>query len=352
MLKWHVNRWRSGRLAAVLCSAAVAASAWDYEGHRIVTELALATLPPEFPAFALTPAARERIAFLSGEPDRWRNTADLPFKHANEPDHYLDLDELPLFGLRPDTVSPFRYEFVAQLVRARLAWPSNFPPIDPLKNADKTRELVGFLPWTLTEWHARLKSAFACLRAFEQHGGTAEEIANAQANVIAVMGVLSHFVGDSTQPLHTTKHYNGWVGPNPHGYTTNRSFHRWIDAGFIQKTGLRAEPLRSRLRPARVLADPRWPGLSTNVFPAMMAWVQETAELVEPLYRLEKARQLSADEKPGSPGYEFIANQLVVAAQRLGDLWLTAWRQAPPDPFLERELDRRRLAPAVRPESR
>src|SRR6187402_2958518 len=47
--------------------------AWDYEGHRAVNLLAFAALPTSFPAFALTPEARERVAFLSGEPDRWRN---------------------------------------------------------------------------------------------------------------------------------------------------------------------------------------------------------------------------------------------------------------------------------------
>ena len=47
--------------------------AWDYEGHRVVNHAALASLPTNFPAFVLAPEARERIAFLSGEPDRWRN---------------------------------------------------------------------------------------------------------------------------------------------------------------------------------------------------------------------------------------------------------------------------------------
>jgi hypothetical protein len=318
------------------------APAWDYEGHRIVTQLALASLPTNFPAFALTPAARERIAFLSGEADRWRNTPDLPFKHCNEPDHFLDLDDLPLFGLTPATVSPFRHEFTAQLALARAARPTNFPPMDPAKNPDKTKELVGFLPWTITEFQGKLKSAFSYLRTFEQSGGTPDEIANAQANVIYVMGVMSHFVGDAAQPLHATKHYNGWVGPNPQGYTTNRTFHRWIDGGFIQKSGLKAEDLRPRVRSARPLADARWPGLSTNVFPVIMASLQATAEQVEPLYRLEKARQLTGQEGPGSPGYELIAAQLLQAAHLLGDLWLTAWQEAPPDTFLERELGKRR----------
>ena len=51
-------------LIALPCSRA---GAWDYPGHRIVNELALASLPADFPAFVRDPAAAERIAFLSGE---------------------------------------------------------------------------------------------------------------------------------------------------------------------------------------------------------------------------------------------------------------------------------------------
>ena len=57
-------------------------------------------------------------------------------------------------------------------------------------------------------------------RRFEQYGGTPEEIANAQADFIYVMGVMGHYVGDGSQPLHTTMYFNGWVGDNPNGYTT------------------------------------------------------------------------------------------------------------------------------------
>src|SRR3954465_4356709 len=87
------------------------AQAWDYEGHRLVNQLALTSLPTNFPAFALTPAARERIAFLAGEPDRWRNTPDL--NHFNGPDHYIDLDELDAYGLDAQSLTRFRYDFTA-----------------------------------------------------------------------------------------------------------------------------------------------------------------------------------------------------------------------------------------------
>ena len=38
-------------LAAVVLPALHTARAWDYEGHRVVNQLALAALPKDFPAF-------------------------------------------------------------------------------------------------------------------------------------------------------------------------------------------------------------------------------------------------------------------------------------------------------------
>src|ERR1041384_5985016 len=201
--------------AALVVSFLPPASAWDYAGHRLVNQVALRSLPDEFPAFVKTPEARERIAFLAGEPDRWRNTKDNTLKHFNEPDHFFDVDYLGGFGLTPETISPFRYEFMAQLTTARVKNPGLEPVADPAKDDNKTRALFGLLPWAINEQYSKLKSTFSCLKTFEENGGTSGEIRNAQENAIHLMGVLGHFVGDATQPLHTTKHYNGWIGDNP-----------------------------------------------------------------------------------------------------------------------------------------
>jgi hypothetical protein len=50
--------------------------AWDYDYHRMVNQVALQSLPAEFPDWIRDPAVRERIAFLAGDPDRWRNLGD------------------------------------------------------------------------------------------------------------------------------------------------------------------------------------------------------------------------------------------------------------------------------------
>jgi hypothetical protein len=230
-------RHRHSVLLAAL-SLAVTASGWDYEGHRTVNQLALASLPADFPAFVREPASAERIAFLAGEPDRWRNASDLPIKHYNSVDHYLDLEQIDEAGLDAATIAPLRYTFAADFSAGRAAHADHFPTIDPAKNTDRTREWPGFLPWAIAEQYGKLKSAFSYLKTFEESGGTPEEISNARANILYVMGVMGHYVGDGAQPLHTTKHHNGWVGANPNNYTKWPGLHSWIDGGFPAKAGV------------------------------------------------------------------------------------------------------------------
>jgi len=325
---------------AFLCAAS--AGAWDYSSHFVINQLALASLPTNFPAFVLAPAQRERIAFLSGEPDRWRNNADLSLRHANAPDHYIDLEELKLCDLTPPQLPPLRYSFANRFAQARAAHPERFASINPQSDQDQTRELTGFLPWTIVEYADKLESCFSYLKAYEQAGGTPVEIANAQADVIYVMGVMGHFVGDGSQPLHTTIHFNGWVGDNPLGYTTNHSFHAWIDGGYFRKTG---EPdfgkLAGKLHPAERVGEQ---ARSDGMFRAAVNYLVEQNKLVEPLYQLEKEGKLSGEGEQGLAGRPFLEDQLVKAGQMLGNIWLTAWLEAPEDVYLRRQLEQRRAA--------
>jgi len=323
----------------VLGSLIFTAEAWNYEGHHTVNELALATLPPDFGGFELTPALKNRIAYLAGEPDRWRNIPDLELVHDNGPDHYFDLEDIALCGLTPETLPPLRYDFVAVLARARAEHPEAFPAIDPEKDRDHTRELDGFLPWAITEYYEKLKSDFSVLKAFKENGGTPDEIANAQADIVYVMGVMGHYVGDGAQPLHTTKHYNGWVGPNPKGYTTRTTIHGWIDGGYFRKTGgILAEPLVGKMHPAEQIAGVEDAG---GMFKQVVAYLEDGNKFVEPLYEMEKNGQLTGEGDKGLDGRAFLEGQIVKGGQMLGNIWYTAWKEAPEDTYLERDLQRR-----------
>jgi hypothetical protein len=318
------------------------ASAWDYEGHRAVNQLALASLPTNFPAFVRVPEASERVAFLAGEPDRWRNMQDLPLRHCNGPEHYIDAEELAVYGLKPETLPVFRYEFVADLALIRKAHPEKFPAIDPARNEDHTRELIGLLPWAIAENYAKLKSEFSYLKTYQDSGGSPEEIANAQANILYVMGVMGHYVGDASQPLHTTIHHHGWVGENPQHYTTSSRFHSWIDGGYFAKIGgPNLKEMEPKLRPAQLVAINGRPAKPEEMFQAGMIFIMEQNKLVEPLYQLEKEGKLSGEGETGLEGKAFLYGQLIKSGQLLGDIWYSAWQQAPPDTFLKAQLARR-----------
>jgi len=338
------TRYTTALACVALLSLSICGSVgFDYEGHRWINRLAVSVLPADFPTFATTESARERLAFLGGEPDRWRNSKELALRHVNNPDHYFDVEDLEPYGIEPSALTEFRYDFVAQMARVRAAHPERFAPIDARTNLERIRELPGFLPWVLAEQYAKLKSAFSYLKVLEE-GGQPEEVANARENVIYLMGILSHFVADASQPLHTTRRYNGWTGANPSGYTTSKTFHAWVDGGYMEKIGYAPfDDFSKRLRPAAVLWPTSQGGTNSPVFAKMVGFVVDQFQLVEPLYRLEKEGKLTGEGEVGKEGRVFLEKQYAVAAQMLGDLWYTAWREAPLDFFLKGELAKRKL---------
>lgn len=338
---------RLSRFSIFLLAMAVAVPtplrAWDYHGHRIINQAALAALPETFPAFVRETDAAERIAFLAGEPDRWRNVPDLPIKHANGLDHYCDVEQLSDAGLQLATLTSLRYEFAAAYAAGRAAHPERFPAIDPAKNSDRTREWPGFAPWAVAEYYGKLKSAFSYLKTYDGLG-TAAEIANARANVIYVMGVMGHIVGDLAQPLHTTVHHHGWVGDNPNNYTRWTGIHSWMDGGLIAQTGVTLDEVRSQVGAARPLStEPREDGRDP-VFVQVMDYLLAQNALVEPVYQLEQAGKLGPEAADLAEARTLVVGQLRTGGEMLAALWLTAWQNAGPDAYLQDALLKRQAA--------
>jgi hypothetical protein len=316
--------------------------AWGPEGHSAVNALALASLPSDF-GIQITPERKARIEYLANEPDHWRNVEDPPLENFNAPDHYIDLEDLPLYGLTPDTLPIMRYDFMADIARARAEHPEKFPPINPDKDSDHTRELDGFLPWAIEENYEKLLSGFSTLKAYQTHGGTAVEIANEEANIIYIMGVMGHYVGDGSQPLHTTRYYNGWDPKNnPKGYTIRNTFHAWIDTGYFRKVGgIKVDDLAGKIEPATRIPNADDPN---TFFHYVVNYLVEQNKYVEPLYQMEKDGELTGEGDKGMGALPFLQGQIVKAGQTLGNIWYTAYLDAPEDTRLEKELDARAAA--------
>jgi len=325
--------------------AAPFAFAWDYEGHRMVNQLALAAMPAGFAPFTREAEAAERIAFLSGEPDRWRNNRDSPVKHACGLEHYFDFEDLATAGLDPKKIPDTRFSFATVFAAGRFAHASDFPAINADKNADNTAEWPGFAPWTITEYYGKLKSTFTTLKTFEA-AGTPEEVANARANAIYLMGIMGHYVGDCSQPLHLTVHHNGWVGENPKEYTRWSGFHAWIDGGYMDKVEISTESLKPRVEPAKPIdLKPAAKNGQDPMFSAVMDYVIAEHEFVEPIYALEKAGAFKEENiGKSNAGKAFIEDRLLTGSRMLASIWLTAWNSTGEDEFLKARLEKRKKA--------
>ncbi len=295
--------------------------AWNAHGHRTITYLALDGMGEKTPAWLKDAKVRDRVAFQSSEPDRWRSTSFDALNHENKMDHFLDIEDLESFGLTLETLPPLRYEYLRALAVAKHVHPEQIRDYDASKDADRTKEWPGFIAHEIVEHYAKLQCAFNQVRILEQINdpNRAFQLEQARENALYHMGVLSHFVGDAAQPLHTTRHFNGWVGDNPGGYTTSNKFHSYIDGGVLEKHAITYATLRAGTTFDRKV-DARKP------WDDVLAHIRRAHEQMEPTYKLEKSGDL--DQQPGK---ELIEARIRDGATMLAALYAAAWETAAPN---------------------
>jgi hypothetical protein len=120
-------------------------------------------------------------------------------------------------------------------------------------------------------------------------------------------------VADGSQPLHTTIHYNGWVGPNPKGYTTQHGIHGLFESTYMGQN-VTAKDFAKLVHAPERLADP---------FAGYVDYLKESNRLVEKVYALEKAGGFNGKGSPEA--FDFTTHRLAAASQMLLNLWYTAW---------------------------
>ena len=267
-----------------------AAHAWENQGHRMINRLAASHLPPDVPAFLTTPAALDEIEYLGPEPDRWRSPAEPELNAAQSPEHFIDLELADAFGPLPHR----RLDFEAKAFAAGQS---------PAK--------IGLQPWETDEVWERLKAAMREYRILKAAG---QNTAPVEQAIIFYAGWLGHYVGDGSQPLHTTIQYNGWTGPNPNGYTTSHQIHRIFEGVFVD-ANMHAPEVQAKMTPARAIDG--------DMFDAYVAYLRHTNSYVEKLYQLEKAGGFEGAGTPASR--EFVTERLAAGASMLRDMIYSAW---------------------------
>jgi hypothetical protein len=284
--------------AGALFGVSRPAYAWGNEGHRMINRLAASNLPLEVPAFLRSPAAIDEIEYLGPEPDRWRSKAEPELNAAQAPEHFIDLELADALGPLPRK----RLDFEAEVFAAH-----------------QRPETIGLQPWETIEVWERLKAAMRQYRVLAASKGDTKP---AEAAIVFYAGWLGHYVGDGSQPLHVTVNYNGWVGPNPHGYTTDHQIHYQFEGPFVA-ANIHLPDIRSRMPAAKLIEG--------DLFDAYVAYLRNSATFVEKVYGFDKAGAFAGEGTAESR--DFTAARLAAGASMLRDMIYTAWiLSAQPEP--------------------
>ena len=277
------------------------AGAWGNEGHRLINRLAASSLPADVPAFLRSESAINEIEYLGPEPDRWRSRAEPELSAAQAPEHFIDLEPADALGPLPRN----RLDFEAKVFAA-----------------GQRPEKIGLQPWETVEVWERLKAA---LREYRNLSAAKQDTRGVEAAVLFYAGWLGHYVGDGSQPLHTTDKYNGWVGPNPNGYTTAHQIHWQFEGPFVAANEHEAE-VRARMTAPQAIDG--------DIFSSYVAYLRHSATYVERVYQLDKAGGFAGAGSAESR--DFTADRLAAGASMLRDMIYTAWVDSAkpvPDPY-------------------
>lgn len=256
------------------------AQAWGERGHHLIGHTA-ALLMESFsdkeakdrglPAFFKDRS--HQFGHLSNLPDiSWRETTrqSKSALQANGPTHFIDLELLVGLPTKDNKASyqklllglPLDYSEVRRKFEGT---PNPILPSTASPQPLKVYFDVGSAPWRVRELFEKMAAAFACAKGketgvssqliderpkwhlpiisqekppslgFNYYSCTKEQTRlEAISAALAIGGVMGHFVGDLTQPYHTTVNYDGWA-------TGNGKAHEYFESTVVDSLELLIE---------------------------------------------------------------------------------------------------------------
>lgn len=294
------------------------AEAWGAKGHHLVNGVASRSLPSSVPAFMRTPRAIAELTDLGLELDLLKG-AGKEWDGALDPGHYLDL-------MGDGTIEGDL--LLSELPLTREAYDT------ALRKGGYDEYKTGFVPYSIVEGWEQLRLEFAYWRvdSYETLHAPTRSLRNVSSGRAAVdeslilrdAGVWGHYVGDASQPLHVTVHFNGWGHyPNPEGYSNSPHLHDLFETDFVNRymtqSAVAADVTPMEARPSRGLMRDQ------TILSAVERYLAQSNATVPQLYQIEKAGGFSR----GTPQAKaFVAERLAFGASELRTLIVWAWEDS------------------------
>lgn len=295
-MRWPI---RILAVAVALCLGQEWSAAWGAKGHEMIARVAVRALPLTMPAFFRN--AEVELGYLCPEPDRWRVEEREPaLRGLADRDHVIQYEHIS----KP--LPRHRYEFLLQYAGQPKPAGGTY-----------TYGEVGFAPYAIAEHSEMLAVNFMLWRKAPQADETERRIKRQiEQNIIHIAGLLSHFVTDTGQPLHTTWHVNGWSpqAPNPKGYVGTQ-IHRRFETDYVRDAIEEADFEHLVVKEPNVLGP--W-------LEEAMHHIRRSFEHVERVYELDRDTPFGSG-KESEDARHFTVERLAFSSSALRDFWYSAW---------------------------
>jgi len=328
--------------------------AWGERGHDLITRVAVRALHERLgPNNTLSPAlvAKEhQLGHLSNVPDIvWRGM-DEAVRSQNAPTHFVDTEFLsnrPLPASLPATISEAVKMAGEQCASAANRDHCAMQDTDSPGTAitPKIMDKVGTAPWRIDQLARGLENHWARLKKLQDGKADARLQQTEFDEAIKFAGLLSHFVGDLAQPLHTSKNYDGWD-------SGQGGVHAYFETDVVNELPLALDQevldVVLRQRPFDRLTKPAGKATTAmdTTLPLYRAWSLvadsfsqlslildlDRRNLISKSQRTKEGLKLPAKRKPAATSTKVcqstITQRLATGADALANIWLTAWQNA------------------------
>ena len=309
-------------LAASLFIYATSVYAWGERGHDLITRVAVQNLRfiSEDNQALVKPFVERNhmLGHLSNVPDIvWRAPYMTELeRQENYSTHFINLEkvykEVAVWSDLPDAFETYSKDARAQ---------------------GHTAVEVGTAPWRVSQLYNRMVQALLLAGQAEDKMAFEESVNQA----LLMGGLMSHFVGDLSNPHHTTANYDGQL-------SGQRGLHAYFEHEVVAQLPF---VLSSRVA---IQAKKNWLGAYSNAEqktilsnPQKLVWalVANSHSRLPELLKLDTQHSL-LEESKGDKGratrkpvtetaqyYEgFAIERLAIGASTLSQLWVLAWQQA------------------------
>ena len=328
--------------AAIMCCALAAsqAMAWGNRGHDALTVTATRIAAQRYkdPKFVAPLFSRtEMLAHLANIPDIYWKSLPREERKILDTAHFYDVN-LVKADLQMKSFPKTLTDVLAQATAF-----CKFPEVDSSLSCDGksgTREImqaIGSAPWRVEQLAFGMESSFAKAKEIQNANGDESQFKAAVDDALFYGGLLSHFVGDLSMPLHTSSDHDAYgVGLGGLHYYFEDLLVDQLNFGFydeVKDYAIRQQPVQSLVDRSHTATYVEYAtNLALNSFSTLsqMYKLDRKFALIKPSSNASGLKVPAERKAPSLAvnGFRpFLKARFAYGADALSTIWYEAWKR-------------------------